>query len=64
MLQIIILIRLLWLNSHYIKNSSDERLIKLLKDFGVDLENNPKSSMILTATKERGKTIKELAEGD
>ncbi len=54
--------KLLWLNSHYIKNSSDERLIKLLKDFGVDLESNPKSSMILTATKERGKTIKELAE--
>jgi len=54
--------KLLWLNSHYIKNSSDERLIKLLKDFGVDLESNPKSSMILNATKERGKTIKELAE--
>ncbi len=52
--------KLLWLNSHYIKNSSDKRLIKLLKDFGVDLESNPKSSMILNATKERGKTIKEL----
>jgi glutamyl-tRNA synthetase len=54
--------KLLWLNAHYIKNSSDKRLIELLKDFGVDLENNPKSSLILKATKERGKTLKELAE--
>ena len=54
--------KLLWLNGHYIKSSSDRRLIKLLKDFGVDLENNPKSSLILNATKERGKTLVELAE--
>lgn len=54
--------KLLWLNAHYIKNSSDEKLITLLKDFGVDLENNPKASLILNATKERGKTLIELAE--
>jgi len=53
--------KLLWLNSHYIKNSSDEKLISLLKDFGVDLEDNPKASDILNATKERGKTLVELA---
>jgi len=47
--------KLLWLNSHYIKNSSDERLIKLLKDFGVDLESNPKSQWYLLAQRERGK---------
>jgi glutamyl-tRNA synthetase len=54
--------KLLWLNAHYIKESSDTKLITLLKDFGVDLEDNPKASAILTATKERGKTLIELAE--
>lgn len=54
--------KLLWLNAHYIKEESDEKLIELLKDFGVDLESNDKASEILTATKERGKTLVELAE--
>jgi len=54
--------KLLWLNTHYIKEASDEKLIALLKDFGVDLEGNEKASIILAATKERGKTLVELAE--
>jgi glutamyl-tRNA synthetase len=54
--------KLLWLNAHYIKESSDERLVVLLKDFGVNLEGNDKASAILAATKERGKTLVELAE--
>ena len=54
--------KLLWLNAHYIKNSSDEKLIELLLDFGVDLRDNPKASELLNATKERGKTLIELAE--
>jgi len=54
--------KLLWLNAHYIKEASDEKLITLLKDFDVDLEGNEKASIILTATKERGKTLVELAE--
>jgi len=54
--------KLLWLNAHYIKEATDEKLIGLLKDFGVDLEGNDKASMILNATKERGKTLVELAE--
>ena len=54
--------KLLWLNAHYIKESSDEKLIALLKEFGVDLEGNEKASIILAATKERGKTLVELAE--
>ena len=54
--------KLLWLNAHYIKNKPDSELIELLKDFGVDLEGNDKASMILNATKERGKTLVELAE--
>jgi len=54
--------KLLWLNAHYIKEASDEKLIGLLKEFDVDLEGNEKASMILNATKERGKTLVELAE--
>ena len=54
--------KLLWLNAHYIKEASDEKLIELLKEFDVDLEGNDKASIILTATKERGKTLVELAE--
>jgi glutamyl-tRNA synthetase len=54
--------KLLWLNAHYIKNKSDSELVELLKDFGVDLEGNDNASMILNATKERGKTLVELAE--
>jgi len=53
--------KLSWLNAHYIKESSDTKLIALLKDFGVDLEGNAKASAILAATKERGKTLVELA---
>ena len=53
--------KLLWLNAHYIKESPDDKLIELLKDFGVDLFNEPKASAILSATKERGKTLVELA---
>jgi len=54
--------KLLWLNAHYIKEASDEKLIGLLKDFDVNLEGNDKASMILNATKERGKTLVDLAE--
>ena len=54
--------KLLWLNAHYIKEASDEKLIGLLKEFGVDLAGNENASMILNATKERGKTLVELAE--
>ena len=54
--------KLLWLNAHYIKNSSDDKLIELLLDFGVDLRDNANASQILTATKERGKTLVELAQ--
>ncbi len=54
--------KLLWLNAHYIKNKPDSELIGLLQDFGVNLEGNQKASAILAATKERGKTLVELAE--
>ncbi len=54
--------KLLWLNAHYIKNKPDSELIELLKDFDIDLSSHPKATEILTATKERGKTLVELAE--
>jgi glutamyl-tRNA synthetase len=53
--------KLYWLNSHYIKQKNDEELSSLLVDFGVDIINNPKKSIILNATKERAKTLKELS---
>jgi len=53
--------KLLWLNAHYIKNKSDSELVELLKEFGIDLEGNENASALLTATKERGKTLVELA---
>lgn len=54
--------KLLWLNAHYIKAKPDTELIELLKDFDVDLGTHPKASAILAATKERGKTLVELAD--
>jgi glutamyl-tRNA synthetase len=54
--------KLLWLNAHYIKNKSNGELAELLKEFGVDIAEHDKLEMLLDATKERGKTLVELAE--
>jgi glutamyl-tRNA synthetase len=54
--------KLLWLNSHYIKNMPNAKLATLLKDFGVEVEGHDKLELLLDATKERGKTLVELAE--
>ena len=54
--------KLLWLNSHYIKNMSNEALAAKLKSYGVEIEEHDKLEMLLDATKERGKTLVELAE--
>jgi len=53
--------KLLWLNAHYIKNKPHDELAELLVDFGVDIRENDKRDLILNATKERGKTLVELA---
>jgi glutamyl-tRNA synthetase len=53
--------KLLWLNSHYIKNTPNAKLASLLKDFGVDIEEHDKLELLLDATKERGKTLVEVA---
>jgi len=54
--------KLLWLNSHYIKNSSNDRLAKLLEDFGLYLFSHDKREILLDIFKERCKTLKEMAE--
>ena len=51
-----------WLNAHYIKNSSNERLTELLNEFGVVLSSHDKREILLDTLKERAKTLKELAE--
>jgi len=52
--------KLLWLNAHYIKQKPDEQLAELLKDYGLDITEHEKRDLILSATKERAKTMLEL----
>jgi len=54
--------KLLWLNAHYIKNKPHDELAELLVEHGVDIRTHEKRDLILNATKERGKTLVELAE--
>ena len=54
--------KLLWLNAHYIKNTANAELAEMLKPFGVDITEHDKLEMLLDATKERGKTLVDLAE--
>jgi len=51
-----------WLNSHYIKNSPNERLEILLRDdFGIDIINHDRKEILIDELKERVKTLKEMA---
>ena len=52
--------KLLWLNAHYIKNVTNERLIKELKFFKCTIEGHDKKEMILDLCKERANTLVEL----
>ena len=54
--------KLLWLNAHYIKNTSNERLAKLLEDFDLYIAQHDRREFLLDATKERSKTLVELAQ--
>jgi len=54
--------KLLWLNAHYIKNKPNDELAELIVDHGVDIRTHDKKDLLLEATKERGKTLVELAE--
>jgi len=50
-----------WLNSHYIKNASNEKLCELLEFHGVMLISHDKREILLDAVKERSKTLAEMA---
>jgi glutamyl-tRNA synthetase len=52
--------KLLWLNAHYIKNVSNERLINELKYFDCEIHGHDKKEMLLDLCKERANTIIEL----
>ncbi|WP_456392229.1 glutamate--tRNA ligase [Nitratifractor sp.] len=54
--------KLLWLNGHYINNTTNERLAKLLEEFGVHIADHDRREFLLDATKVRSKTLVELAE--
>jgi len=51
-----------WLNAHYIKNTSNEKLSELLSAYGVILSSHDKKEILLDTLKERAKTLKELAQ--
>ena len=53
--------KLLWLNAHYIKNMPNRELAERLVAYGIRIEGHDKLEMLLDATKERGKTLVELA---
>ena len=53
--------KLEWLNAHYIKNSSVERIIEELKFFNLHIHGHDKKELIVDSLRERAKTIKEFA---
>ena len=52
--------KLLWLNAHYIKNVSNDRLARELEFFDCTLEGHDKKEMVLDLCKERANTLVEL----
>lgn len=54
--------KLLWLNSHYIKNMENEKIARLLEDYGLYLLNHDKREILLDSAKGRSKTLVEMAE--
>lgn len=55
--------KLEWLNQHYIKNCTNDRLAQELEHFGLYLTSHDKKEILLDGTKERAKTLQELADG-
>jgi len=53
--------KLEWLNSHYIKNTPNNKLAELLEDYGLTLHSHDKKEILLDELKERAKTLKEMA---
>lgn len=58
--------KLQWLNQHYIKQADEQRLAACLSEqfehLGVDTTKGPALSAVVTAQRERAKTLKEMAE--
>jgi len=54
--------KLNWLNSEYIKKLDNKTLITLLKDFNIDLTTTHNNEFIVKLYKERGSTLKEIAQ--
>jgi len=52
--------KLLWLNAHYIKNVSNERLANDLKFHDCEIQGHDKKEMLLDLCKERANTLLEL----
>ena len=50
-----------WLNSHYIKNSSNDVLAELLESYDLVLTSHDKKEILLDELKDRAKTLKEMA---
>ncbi len=50
-----------WLNSHYIKNTPNNKLSEMLEPYGLLLTSHDKKEILLDALKERAKTLKEMA---
>jgi len=50
-----------WLNSHYIKNTSNTELAELLTEYDLVLTSHDKKEILLDELKERAKTLKDLA---
>lgn len=51
-----------WLNAHYIKNSSWERIIEELKYFNLEIEGHDRKELVVDSLRERARTIKEFAD--
>jgi glutamyl-tRNA synthetase len=51
-----------WLNSHYIKNMSNNELVTLLENHNLSLNSHDKKDILLDSLKERAKTLKDLAQ--
>ena len=53
--------KLVWLNAHYIKQASCERLIDELRFFDVDIALHVKKELLIDALRDRAKTLVEFA---
>ncbi|NCD12350.1 MAG: glutamate--tRNA ligase [Epsilonproteobacteria bacterium] len=53
--------KLVWLNAHYIKQASYERIISELMFFDVDLSLHVKKELLIDALRDRAKTLVEFA---